>query len=311
MFLKIIIVAVGVACALLGYPEGMIVGALLSTQLSDANIAAFDDQVKHEYQALGVLRPHVRRKTGVIGSTQRFTTYSPGIATPRVPQTDVVPMNTGPTNYTATLGDWNAPQYTDIFMQQKVNFSEQALLGHTIAAAIGRRDDQIIIDSLEAASTSLTVSNAIGGTDSNLNTAKMRQAKKLLDTKNVPMENRKLLIHANNLYGLLGDSDATTFDKNVVKALVDGDIKRWLGFDIIVLGDRDEGGLTVDGSDDRTTFAFHGGEMGAVAIAEGIAMRTTVDWIAEKTSHLANGLFSAGGTSLQANGIVEITNREA
>ena len=202
-------------------------GAVLaSTTLTTAAVQSFDDMVKHDYQAQGQLRRHIRVKTGVVGSTHRFTTYSKGVATPRIPQTDVVPMNTGPSNVTATITDWNAPQYTDIFNVQKVNINEQALLSFTIAGAIGRREDQLIIDALEAAATSLTVGNDIGGTDSNLNTAKMRQAKKLLDAKNVPMTDRKLLIHTGNLYGLLGDADAVTFDKNVIKALVDGDIKR-------------------------------------------------------------------------------------
>jgi hypothetical protein len=47
---------------------------------------------------------------------------------------------------------------------------------------------------LTASSTSLTVDNDIGGTDSNLNVAKLREAKKLLDKNNVPPQDRHIVI---------------------------------------------------------------------------------------------------------------------
>ena len=51
----------------------------------------------------------------------------------------------------------------DIFNAQKVNFSEQQLLASIIANAIGRREDQLAIDVMDAAGTSLTVATSIGG----------------------------------------------------------------------------------------------------------------------------------------------------
>lgn len=274
----------------------------MSTSLTAGAIQQFDSVVKHAYQDTGQLRPCVRVKTGVVGSQHKFPTMGKGTATPRVPQTDVVPMGITHARQTATITDWNAPEYTDIFNQQQNNVQEQAELGYVIGGAQSRREDQIILDAVDAASTSLTV--AVGST--NLTTTKCRSAKKLLDAGGVSQMDRYGWIHANNLYGLLGDSDANTFDKNAVKVLVDGEVTKWLGFTFKTLADRDEGGLPKSGNN-RTVYFLNGGPRGSVGLAVGIDHRTEVNYVPEKTSWLANGLFSAGAVGIDANGIVEVT----
>jgi hypothetical protein len=172
---------------------------------------------------------------------------------------------------------------------------------------MGRRQDQMILDALGASSTSLTVANSIGGSTTNMNVAKLREAKRLLDKGNVPPDGRNIIIHANGLSNLLSETSVTSSDFNSVKALVQGDINTFLGFTFHVLGDRSEGGLAIDGSLDRTCFAFH---KDAVGYAEGLAMRTEINYIAEKTSWLVNEVFSAGAIAIDDEGIVKITCRE-
>jgi hypothetical protein len=153
----------------------------------------------------------------------------------------------------------------------------------------------------------LTVANSIGGSNTNMNVAKLREAKRLMDKGNVPPDGRNILIHANGLSNLLSETSVTSSDFNSVKALVQGDINTFLGFTFHVLGDRSEGGLAIDGSLDRTCFAFH---KDAVGYAEGLAMRTEINYIAEKTSWLVNEVFSAGAIAIDDEGIVKITCRE-
>lgn len=281
----------------------------MSKNLSTAFIQSFDDLVKQAYQGVARLRKTVRVKEGVVGSSHRFTNVGKGVATPRIPQTDVVPMNINYTNATANISDWNAPEYTDIFDQQKVNFSEQQALAFVIASAIGRREDQLILDAMSAASTTLTVSTNVGGTATNLNTAKFREAKKLLDAGGVPFSDRHAAVHANNIFGLLGDTTATSADFNTIRALVDGQINTWTGFNVIPLEDRNEGGLPLVGAL-RTGFFYHGGRMGSTGLAVGINFRTEVNYIPEKTSWLANGLFSAGSVVIDALGLAEVDMTE-
>lgn len=280
----------------------------MSIALSNAFVTLFDAEVKQAYQGKAMLVGAVRQRRGVEGSTVKFPKVGSGVATVRVPQTDVTPLNVGFSQVTCTLQDWNAAEYSDIFSQAKVNFDERQELVQVVANAMGRRQDQLIIDALTASSTSLTVSNDIGGTDTNLNVAKLREAKRLLDKGNVPMDGRHMVIHANSLANLLSETSVTSSDFNTVKALVQGEINTFLGFQFHVLGDRSEGGLAIDGSNDRTVWAFHSQ---AIGYAEGIGMRTEINYIPEKTSWLVNEVFSAGAIAIDAGGIVQITCRES
>ena len=281
----------------------------MSVNLSKAAVASFDAMVHHQFQANGhVLRPHVRVKTGVVGSTHRFPIMRPGVATQRgAPQTEVIPMNVDHGNATATLLDWVAPEYTDVFTQAKVNFDEKAELSKVIAMAMGRRDDQVVIDALVATVGPKQVSTDIGGTGTNMNIEKLLAAKAALDRDEVPTDGRTIVIHANQLQTLLTETSVTSSDFNTIKALVRGEIDTYLGFKFVTIGTRPEGGLAL-ATGVRKAWAW---QKEAVGLAEGIAMRTSIDWIPTRVSHLCNALFSAGAVSIDPLGIVEISCTDA
>ena len=279
----------------------------MSIALANNFVTLFDAEVKQAYQGKAMLVGAVRQRRGVEGSTVKFPQVGRGVATPRIGQTDVTPLNVGFSNVTVTLEDWVAAEYSDIFSQQKVNFDERNELVQVLGNAIGRRQDQIIIAALQGSGTSLTVGNDVGGTDTNMNVAKLRQAKGLMDKNNVPPMGRNILIHSNGLQSLLAETAVTSTDFNTVKALVNGELDTFLGFKFHVIGDRTEGGLAVDGSLDRTCFAFH---KDAIGYAEGIAPKTEINYIPEKTSWLVASLLSAGATTIDAEGIVSIVARE-
>jgi hypothetical protein len=280
----------------------------MSISLSNAFVTLFDAEVKQAYQGKAMLVGAVRQRRGVEGSTVKFPKVGRGVATPRVGQTDVTPLNVGFSNVTLTLEDWIAAEYSDIFSQVKVNFDERSELVQVLGNAIGRRQDQLILAALAASGTSLTVSNDVGGTDTNMNVAKLRQAKGLMDKNNVPPTDRGIIIHSNGLQSLLAETAVTSSDFNTVKALVNGELDTFLGFKFHVIGDRTEGGLAIDGSLDRTCFAFH---KDAIGYGEGIAPKTEINYIPEKTSFLVASMLSAGATVIDAEGIVSIVARES
>jgi len=280
----------------------------MSIALSNAFVTLFDAEVKQAYQGKAQLVGAVRQRRGVEGSTVKFPKVGRGVATPRIGQTDVTPLNVGFSNVTLTLEDWIAAEYSDIFSQQKVNFDERSELVQVLGNAIGRRQDQLVLAALAASGTSLAVGNDVGGTDTNMNVAKLRQAKGLMDKNNVPPMDRHIIIHSNGLQSLLAETAVTSSDFNTVKALVNGELNTFLGFQFHVIGDRDEGGLTIDGSLDRTCFAFH---KDAIGYGEGIAPKTEINYVPEKTSFLVSSMFSAGATAIDAEGIVSIVARES
>lgn len=278
----------------------------MSRYVSDLAVAEFDRDVKQEYAQTAQLRATVKVKSGVEGETIRFQKSNQGMANKKVPQADVTPMNIDYSYVTAMMEDWNAPEYTDLFDQAKINFDERRELVSLSAKAVARREDQIIIDAFKDGATELAVPKTIGST-TGMNTAKFRDAKRLLDYQNVPGTDRIFLMSSEALYDMLGDDDADTFDKNAVKALVQGELTQWLGFRIMTIGYMAEGGLPKT-TNDRLAFAYHKQSLG---YGIGINMRTEVNYVPQKTSWLVNTVFSAGAIAIDAKGMVKITHEES
>ena len=282
--------------------------------ISPAFVTIFDNEVKQAYQASRALAGLVREKS-IDGETVKFNKLGKGVASVRTPQSDVVPMSLAYSLVTATMTDYIAAEYSDIFNQSHVGFSDRQELVGAVGNAIGRRMDQVVIDALDA-STPVAVANTVqndgsAGSATDLNVGKLRAAKEALDTNNVPPADRVLLIHAANLSALIGNTEVQSSEFNEVRALVDGSLSQFLGMRIVVIGDRDEGGLTKDGSNDRSCYAFHKNAMGM-----GVSMnqKSEVNYVPEKTSFLVSSMFGAGAIAIDdgsAGGIVKITCREA
>ena len=283
----------------------------MAQSITNAFVTLFDAEVKQAYQGEASLLGSVRLRQGVQGNTYKFPKLGKGSATARIPQTDVTPLNVTYSQVTATMSDYNAAEYSDIFHQAKVNFDERQELVQVVSKAIGRRMDQLILDGLDAASSPSTVAKTVvtsgSAAASNLNVGKLIAAKKALDANNVPFDDRHIIVHANNLSGLLGDERAISGDFATVKALVAGEINTFLGFRFYVVGDRDEGGLPLS-TNDRTCFAFHRSSIG---MAVNMNQKTEINYVPEKTSFLVNSMFSAGAVAIDDEGIVKITCDES
>jgi len=277
----------------------------MAVAISNAFVQMFDAEVKQAYQGARALAGLTRERTNVEGNQVKFPKIGKGTATVRVPQTDVTPLNVSYSQVTASMSDYIAAEYSDIFSQQKVNFDERRELVEVVSGAIGRRMDQLVLDALNASSTSLTVATTIGGAGTNMNIEKLIEAKKLLDANNVPSEGRCMIIHANNLAGMLGETEITSADFATVKALVSGEVDTFMGFKFITLGDRDEGGLPKPST--RTCFAFH---KDAVGMGIGMNQKSEINYVPEKTSFLVSSMFSAGAVAIDDEGIVKISCTE-
>lgn len=281
----------------------------MSKYLSNAAVTEFDSEVKHEYQGMKTLRECVTIRTGVVGEAYKFTRMGKGMANQKATQADVTPMDISHARQTATLANWNAPEYTDIFDQAEVNFDEKTELAHTIAGGIGRREDQIIIDAMTAVTFAATqdgnpdtgrVIDVSASTNFTLDA--MRTAKAHLDAIEAGADERYIAVQALALQKLLEDTEVTSSDFNTVRALVNGELDTYLGFKFKVIGDRAEGGLPgVTG--DEIAYAWH---KPAIGYAVGIDMKTTVDWVPQKTSWLCNGMLKAGAIAREPQGIIKI-----
>lgn len=279
------------------------------TEFASTNFAAaFDTLTKLQYQGRMKLRDAVRVKTGVVGSTYRFHVINKGQATPRIPQTDITPMNVVHANATATLSDYNAGDYTDAFDLQKLTFDERQALVDTGTSAVGRRLDQMILDAADAGASATQVSDDVGGTDSGLNLAKILRAKRLMDDQGVPNDGRRhMAISAYAVEQALAETQIGSADYNILMPLMKGEMSDFSGFKFHMIESRDEGGLSVS-SNIRKNFAWH---EDAIGIAIGIDFRTEVNYVPEKTSTLVNVLFSAGSVVIDSTGVYEVLTYEA
>jgi len=260
----------------------------MSSGLSAAAQQQFDGEVKHAFQTAGVLRGTTTVRNDVVGDIYKFRKMGKGMANQKATSADVTAMGVTHDLITCSLGNWNAPEYTDIFDAKEVNFDEKSELQTTIAGALGRRYDQLILDAMTAATPAATVTG--------MSLASLISASEALNDNGVSSGGRHIALTAAGLSGLLGDSSITSADYNNVKALVSGEINTFMGFNFHVIESRSEGGLSVSG------FAWHDS---AVGVAVGMEVSAKVDWVPQKTSWLCNGLMKAGATVRDADGIVE------
>lgn len=281
----------------------------MSKFLTQAAVTEFDSEVKHEYQGQGNLRNTVSLRTNVTGEAYKFTRMGKGLANQKASQADVTPMDISHARQTADLDNWNAPEYTDIFDQSEVNFDEKQELAKTIAKALSRREDQLIIDALAGVSFAATNDEDPDtgrvfdvSASSNFSLSLIRSAAGHLDDIEADESDRHIVLRSQAMQKLLEDTTVTSSDFNTVKALVMGDLDTYMGFKFHKIGTRKEGGLPGVAAD-REAFAYHKASIG---LAIGLDMKTTIDWIAQKTSWLANGIFKAGAVAREPQGIVKL-----
>lgn len=282
-----------------------------ATANTNAAVISYDTEVKQAYQGSSVLRSRVKVKSGVTGQLHDFRRMGAGVASQHSSAELITPQDYSHTKVPAVLSNWRIGEYTDLFDQAETTVDERAELAQANATAIGRAEDQLIIDALDAA-TSLagTVDEDLGGTNSPINADKLRRAKRLLVAKQARGGDHTLVINAVGLEGALAETEVTSSDYQTMKALVDADLdqKKAFGFTFIVLEDRAEGGLPLGSAQIRLCFAF---DRAAVGLATAIEPTTRVDFIPERMAWLSQAALKAGAAVIDSGGVVEVQSYEA
>lgn len=279
----------------------------MSKTLSSVARTEFDSMVKHAYQGGSKLRGTVEYRGNVVGDTYKFRLMGKGQGHKRTGSSSlVVPMDISHSLPSATLEDWEHPEYTDIFDQATVNFDEKAKLTETIGKAMGRTEDQIIIDILTAGTYNTTATDsqgfeiAAGGTA--FTTAKLRALRAYYDDLEVE-EKITIAVSGTGMQSLLSNTETTSSDYNTVKALVGGEINSFMGFNFVKVGARRlEGGL---GGSGLVAYAWAANSVG-LAVGD-LSKSMDVNYVPERTSWLCNGLLKGGATIIDAEGTAKIS----
>ena len=271
----------------------------MTISLRDVAVQQFRDKFQLLYAAPRAIRGTTLEVRGVVGDAYLWPQMGSTPMIDRGASQSIIPASdVSHTRITTTFGDFVLKLPTDIFDQAEVNADERSMLAVRHVEAAGRREDQEIINAANASAGTL-----LPDAGTNLTVAKLRAASKVLNKNNVPLKDRTILIHAEQLESLLTQTEVTSSDFAVVKALVDGQVNSYMGFKFVTLGDReDEGGLPLVGNI-RTCFVYHKTAMGAVWK---LNPTMQVEWSLERVSWLSVSFMSLGASALQKEGIVKI-----
>jgi len=307
------------------------VGNNLST---NAFITMFGDEVTHiAQQKASKLQGAVRTVRGVVGSTYRFpilgkagviknknakedidalslmdiNTSGSGVIEPNsgtfigdgtgTAAADVDVMNH--TKAEASLDNYSTGEYVDDFDALKTNVDLRSAYASSIAAAMSRAYDKVIIDALDTKRSSMTaVTETTQGTLVRADLTKIHNA---LNAKDVPLNDRYLVVDSTTYGDILGDTNIVgNADGPLSQALVTGILPNVLGFNIIM-----SNLLTSIDADEYYSYAFH---KDAVGMAIGKDITTMVNYIPQKLSTLIAAEFSAGSVVIDPTACVSVTS---
>lgn len=271
--------------------------------LSPVYSQMFADKFKSDYQAVGKLRGSVLELHGLRGdaykskvieqaSMDKHGAFGADIPA-KAPSVDAPLM---------TFENYELKLVIDNFEDLDINTSILNGYSMTHAKAIGRREDQFIIDSVVANAVKEV---PVAGT--NLTKDKLIQSRKLLGDDEVD-ENLHIVIQQSQLASLLSDPEITSTDYNSVRLLMTGEIDTFMGYKFHVLGNRaEEGGLPKTG-DDRTCIAY---AMEAVELGFRKDPTVSMTTVEENFRVETLSVMSAGALVNRPKGTVKIICNEA
>ena len=289
---------------------------MAATNISASFRKEFDSNVKLAYQEKGnILRPLITHRSGIKGTTYQFNTYGKVNALEYTGNgtTDVDGQAVTSGGVEVTLKDVHAPVYAKKFDEDKVTFDEKTAIKDGIVKALGRKEDQYVLDALDAAT--LPATNIIAadyessGTDTGLTVAKILAALDVFDAANVSPDNRYLVAPASAKKDVIADKDFQSNLPAVQSWHMTHRLDELYGIKFIWIGDETVNGVKTGlagvGTNDRKAFLF---QKEAVGIATGsMDQIMEINYIPEKISTLFNALARVNAAVIDPTGVVEIS----
>lgn len=223
----------------------------MSVQITTAMVEQYAGNVAHLSQQKGSrLRNSVRVET-VVGKNAFFEQIGSTNARQRTSRhSDTPRMDTPHARRRVSMLDYDWADLIDDEDRVRMLIDPTGPYAQAAAFAMGRAMDDAIIDAADGTaftgvaggtSTSydanMTVDVQVGITpaaDTGLNIGKLRAAKQNLDANDVdPDIMRYCIINAKQLQNLLAETEITSSDYNVIKALVQGEVDQFMGFSFL------------------------------------------------------------------------------
>lgn len=287
----------------------------MSNQITTAFVQQYSNNVQMLSQQKGsLLRSAVDVET-VVGKNAFFDQVGTALAVKRTTRhADTPQMDTPHARRRVSLVDY---EYADLIdNQDKIRTLIDPTSAYATAAAyaLGRAQDDEIIAALSgtaytgetgSVATALPSSQKIteGGTNG-LTIAKLRSAKEILDAASVdPSIARYIAVSPKQITDLLGTTEVTSSDFNTVKALANGEVSSFLGFNFIVSN------RLTSAASKRLCLVW---AMDGCKMAIGQDLMTRIDERADKGyAHQVYVCQSIGATRMEEDKVVTIEAHEA
>jgi len=287
----------------------------MSNQITTAFVQQYSNNVQMLSQQKGsLLRSAVDVET-VVGKNAFFDQVGSALAVKRTTRhADTPQMDTPHARRRVSLVDY---EYADLIdNQDKIRTLIDPTSSYASAAAfaLGRAQDDEIIAALsgtaftgETGSTSTALPSSQKITESGtagLTIAKLRSAKEILDAASVdPSIARYIAVSPKQITDLLGTTEVTSSDFNSVKALANGEVNSFLGFNFIVSNRLDIS------SSKRLCLVW---AMDGCKMAIGQDLMTRIDERSDKGyAHQVYVCQSIGATRMEEDKVVTIQAHEA
>ena len=218
----------------------------MSSQITTAFVQQYSNNVQMLSQQKGsLLRNSVDAET-IVGKHAFFEQVGSAVAQKRVSRHGDTPqIDTPHSRRRVSMVDYEYADLIDKQDQVRTLIDPTSSYAQAAAFALGRAMDDEIISGItgnafsgETGSTSVALPSAQkiteSGTDG-LTIAKLRSAKEKFDSSSVdPSIPRYLVVGPKQISDLLGTTQVTSSDFNTVKALANGEINSFLGFNFVV-----------------------------------------------------------------------------
>ena len=215
----------------------------MSSQITTAFVQQYSANIQMLSQQMGSLLRDKVRQESVVGKNAFFDQVGSVTAQLKTSRhSDTPQIDTPHSRRRVSLSDY---EYADLIDQQdkvRLLIDPTSSYAQAAAFAMGRAMDDVIIAAAtgtaftgETGATSEAAQTAIAAGGAGLTIAKLRTAKQTLDLGNVdPSIPRYIIVSPKQISDLLNITEVTSSDFNTVKALANGEINSFLGFNFIV-----------------------------------------------------------------------------
>jgi hypothetical protein len=286
----------------------------MSTEITVAMVQQYSGNVIMLSQQQGSrLQDKVFQKPGVVGENAYFERIGATAALERQTRhADSPQVNTPHSRRRVSMKPYDWGDLVDEPDQIRILIKPESAYAQNAVWALGRSKDDVIIKAFYdnaysgkdgGTPVALPAAQKVAqdGTPSSLTVEKLRKAKVILDKNEVdPNEPRFIVARSQSIDALLGTTQVTSSDYNVVKALVQGEIDTFVGFKFV----RVEALPLVTTGTYRAAYAW---AKNGVGLAIGADIKTRITERADKNfSVYVWASMDLGATRIEDEKVVEI-----